>query len=167
MTTMRTILSVVALLVLMAVPAHAQRLLTTTTLNANLAAADDLMTVTSTTGFVVGQLVLIDAEVVRIQELLGGAAGTATVVRITRAVDGTQRRAHDNAERIIITAQNNDFKNTDPDYGADCTRGEGQAAISPWVNTRTGVVWLCPAGQTAWQGTTTMPLTYSSIPTSF
>jgi len=55
----------------------------------------------------------------------------------------------------------------DPDYGADCTRGTGQAAVSPWPNTRTGVIWLCTAGGTAWQATSTVPLTYNSIPTSF
>lgn len=170
MTTIRTILMTLGLLVLAAMPAHAQRVLTTTTLNANLAATDDLMTVTSTTGFTVGQLAFIDAEVVRMTELIGGAAGTATVVRITRGVDGTQARAHDNAERIIVTRDNTDFHNTDPDYGADCTRGTGQAAISPWVNTRTGVIFLCGAsggGGTAWTATHTMPMTWGSIPTSF
>ena len=168
MNTMRTILMTLGLLVLAAWPAQAQRMLTTTTLNANLAASDSLMTVTSTTGFVVGQLVLIDAEVVRITELIGGAAGTATVVRITRGVDGTQQRAHDNTERIIVTAQNNDFKQVDPDYGADCTRGEGQAAVLPWVNTRTGLAWTCyGAAATRWQATSTLPLTYDSIPTVF
>ena len=168
MTTMRTILMAAGLLILTALPAQAQRVLTTTTLNANLAVGDATMTVSSTTGFVVGQLALIDAEVVRMTELIGGAAGTATLVRITRGVDGTQARAHDNTERLIVTAQNNDFHNTDPDYGADCTRGAGQAAVSPWPNTRTGVVWVCsPLADNRWAATSTLPITYDSIPTSF
>src|SRR3990167_530733 len=128
-TTMRMLSTAAVLLLLFAWPAHAQRLLTTTTLNANLAASDTTMTVTSSTGFVVGQLVLIDWEVVRIQELIGGAAGTATLIRIGRGVDGTQQRAHDNATNILVTAQNNDFKQQDPDFSEDCTRGTGQAAI--------------------------------------
>ena len=169
MKTMRTILMTLGLLVLAAWPAQAQRLLTTTTLNANLAATDATMTVSSSTGFTVGQLALIDAEVVRITNL-NGVAGTSTLISITRGVDGTQQRAHDNAERMIVTLQNNDFHNTDPDYGADCVRGAGQAAISPWANTRTGVIFMCgesSAGGTAWTATSTIPLTYGSIPTSF
>lgn len=162
-TTMRMLSTAAALLLLSALPAQAQRLLTATTLNANLAATDTTMTVTSSTGFVVGQLVLIDWEVVRIQELIGGAAGTATLIRIGRGVDGTQQRAHDNATNILVTAQNNDFKQVDPDFSQDCTRGSGQAAIQPWVNTSNGNIWNCMASNSRWRGTNTLPLTWDSF----
>lgn len=160
MKTMRTILMTAALLVLWAMPAHAQRLLTNTTLNANLSATDTTMTVTSSTGFVVGQLVLIDWEIVRIQNL-NGTAGTSTVISVTRGVDGTQQRAHDNATNILVTAQNNDFKQVDPDFSQDCTRGTGQAAILPWVNTSNGTIWTCTLGN-RWRGTNTLPITWDS-----
>lgn len=168
-TTLRTILCTAALLLAFAWPASAQRLLTTTTLNANVAAADNTITVTSTTGFTVGQLIFVDWELMRIQSM-NGVAGTATIVTVTRGVDGTARRAHDNAERILVSVINTDFHNTDPDFGADCTRGSGQAAISPWVNTTTGNIFMCGASGgsgTAWTVTNVIPLTNGSIPTSF
>lgn len=164
MTTIRTILCAVGILLLMALPAQAQRELTTTTLNANLSATDDTMTVTSSTGFVVGQLVLIDWEVVRIQNL-NGTAGTSTRISIQRGVDGTQARAHDNAKTVWVTAQNNDFKNNDPSWSEDCTRGSGEAAVLPWVNSRTGSIWDCLPGS-RWNGTNAAPITWNSIPTS-
>lgn len=166
MTTLRTILCAAALLVLGAMPAYAQRVLTTTTLNANMAASDATMTVTSSTGFVVGQLVLIDYEVVRIQNL-NGTAGTSTLINVQRGVDGTRAAAHDNAKAIWITAQNNDFKQVDPDWSADATRGLGQAAILPWINTRTGTIWDLNAGTNVrWRGTNVLPITYDSLPSS-
>ena len=163
---MRTFFVATALVLLGTSSAFAQRELTTTTLNANLALADTQMTVTSSTGFVVGQLVLIDLEVVRMTSL-NGVAGTSTVITIQRGVDGTRAIAHDNAKVIWITTQNNDFKQVDPDWSADCTRGTGQAAILPWVNSRTGTMWDC-ASPTAsrWTATNPTPITYNSIPTS-
>ena len=166
-TLMRTLCAALALLVLTAWPAQAQRLLTTTTLNAAMTATDDVMTVTSTTGFVVNQLVLVDFEIVRIQSLLNGAAGTATLVGVARGVDGTNARAHANSKRILITQQVNDFKHNDPDWSAACTRGTGQAAILPWVNSSTGWIWNCTAGGTVWAATVAPTVTYGSIPTSF
>lgn len=163
---MHTILMTLALLVMGAMPAFAQRELTTTTLNANLAATDQTMTVTSSTGFTVGQLVIIDLEVVRITNL-NGTAGTSTLISIARGVDGTQARAHDNATRIWVSLQNNDFKQVDPNWSADCTRGAGEAAILPWVNTRDGRIWECNGfADSRWNATTALPLVFDSIPTS-
>ena len=165
MTMLRTILCAAMLVMLSAWPAYAQRELTTTTLNANLAVADDTMTVTSSTGFVVGQLVLIDYEVVRIQNL-NGTAGTSTLISIQRGVDGTVARAHDNAKVIWVSTQNNDFKQVDPDWSADCTRGTGEAAVLPWPNSRTGTIWDCLPNNSRWQGTNAAPITWDSIRTS-
>lgn len=172
MTAMRTFLCALVLFLVQAGPAYAQRELTQTSLNANLAASDAAMTVTSSTGFVVGQLVLIDYEVVRITNL-NGTAGTSTLIAIQRGVDGTRAAAHDTGKSIWITQQNNDFKQVDPDWSADCQRGVGQAAILPWVNSRAGVLWDCglaaadpSAAGLRWTATSPLPITYSSIPTS-
>ena len=169
MKTLTTLLAAAALVLLSAWPASAQRVLTTTTLSANVAASDDSINVTSSTGFTVGQLIFTDWEVMRITNL-NGVAGTSTLIGVTRGVDGTAQRAHDNAERLLVTTNNTDFHNTDPDVGADCARGVGQAAISPWVNTRTGNIFMCGAsggGGTAWTVTNVLPITWNSIPTSF
>ena len=90
-TTLRTILCTAAFLLACAWPAHAQRVLTTTTLSANQTAAADTMSVTSSTGFTVGQLVLVDWEVERITSL-NGVAGTSTLINVQRGVDGNGRR---------------------------------------------------------------------------
>ena len=159
LTTLRTLIVAAALVLLAAWPAHAQRLLTYTTLAANVAQADDTISVTSSTGFTVGQLVLIDYEVMRIQSL-NGVAGTSTLISVQRAVDGTQRRAHDNTAGILVTQINTDFKQIDPAWGADCTDGAGEAAVLPWVNSATGVKWDCQGG--SWRGMTPMPITDDS-----
>lgn len=167
MTTIRTILCAAVLVLLSAWPVQAQRLLTTTTLDANLAATDDTMTVVSSTGFAVGRLVLIDFELVRITNL-NGDAGTSTLINIQRGVDGTVARAHDNAKRIIVARDATDFKQIDPNWSEDCTRGTGEATVLPWVNSRIGLVWNCNAfGTSRWTATTLLPVTYNSIPTSF
>ena len=174
MTTMRTILRpllcAAALVLLGAWPASAQRVLTDTTLSADVAAADDNINVTSSTGFTVGQLLFIDWEVMRITSL-NGVAGTSTFISVQRGVDGTQRRAHDNTEQVLVTTNNTDFHQIDPDWAQNCQRGAGQAAIQPWVNTRTGSIWRCnppaagPATGTGgtWNGTNVAPLTYNSV----
>jgi len=164
MKTMRILICIAAALLFYAGPAHAQRLLTTTTLSANVAATDNVISVTSSTGMVVGQLIWVDWEVLRIQSL-NGVAGTSTLINVQRGVDGTGARAHDNAERILVSINNTDFHNTDPDFGADCARGVGQAAVLPWINTRTGTIFSCQV--TTWAATNVLPITYGSIPTSF
>lgn len=165
---MGTVATVLALLVLGALPVSAQRMLTVTTLAANVAAADARIVVTSSTGFVVGQLIYVNQELMRIQSL-NGVAGTSTQISVTRGVDGTGARAHDNASVLIVSLNNTDFHNVDPvDWAADCTRGVGTAAVLPWPNTATGDVWNCSAfANSRWTATTTRPLTYNSRPTSF
>ena len=158
---MKRLLLTTALLVGLALSAEAQTVATTTTLAADLAATATTMTVTSATGFTVGNSLLIDAEVMVIRAVSG------TAVTVGRGQQGTAVRAHDNAERIITGASNH-FNTQDPDYGQDCTRGSGQAAFSPWINVRTGTVWICfGTGASVWSGTNTQGLTFNSIPTSF
>ena len=165
-TTLR-IAATAALMLCMAGPAQAQRLLTTTTLSANVAVADNVIQVTSSTGFTVGQLVFVDWEVMRIDSL-NGVAGTSTLINVARGRDGTARRAHDNATVVIVSLINTDFHNTDPDWGADCVRGTGQAAILPWINTTTGDISNCAtSGTAAWTITNVAPKTYGSLPSAF
>lgn len=167
-TMLRTFLCTALVLLTWAVPAHAQRLLTTTTTAAAVAQGDDTLTVASSTGFTVGQLIFIDWEVMRIQNL-NGVAGTSTLINVQRGVDGTGRRGHSTSERIIVTANNTDFHNTDPSFGEACARGSGEAAILPWINVRTGNIFTCGqvGGATVWSTTNTLKITYDSIPTSF
>lgn len=140
--------------------AHAQTTATRTTLAADLSATATVMSVTSATGFTVGNFVYADAE----QMLIRAISGTSITVQ--RGVNGTAARAHDNAE-VVLTGASDHFKTNDPDFGADCTRGSGQAAYLPWVNVRTGVVWGCYPAAGGWIGTTTQVITFNSIPAAF
>jgi len=157
---MRLILLLLAVLALSA-PVQAQTLMTTTTLAANQSATDTVMSVTSATGFTVGNYVWVDSE----QQLITAVNGTAISVR--RGQNGTRAAAHDNAARIY-TGSSDHFKTNDPDYGADCTRGEAQAAFLPWINVRDGVFWTCRAagtsGANTWSGTSPALITYNSRP---
>lgn len=147
----------------LAQPLAAQTVATTTTLAANATATDTVITVTSATGFTVGDYVWADYE----QMLIRAISGTRITVQ--RGVNGTAARAHDNTERVI-EGPSDHFKTNDPDFGADCARGVGQAAYSPWINVRNGYVWMCGesgGGGTAWTATVVAPLTLNSIPSSF
>ena len=159
MKTLRFALIGLAALVLWAAPAHAQRLIVNTTLSANLTATATTASISATTSVAVGQFGFVDREMVQVT----GVDTTALTITIQRGVGGTAAAAHDNTETIFITA-GGDYHTTDPDYGADCTRGVAQAAILPWINTRNGNIWKClPSG--VWNGTNTALLTYNSIQT--
>lgn len=139
----------------------AQTVATTTTLAANMSATDTIATVTSATGFTVGNQMWIDFE----QMSITAVSGTAITVR--RGVNGTAARAHDNTERII-TGVAAHFHTNDPDDGADVVRGVGQGAYSPWINVRTGVVWVPNPFQTGrWAATSVQKIAFDSIPTTF
>ena len=145
---------------LVATVAQAQTLMTTTTLAANQSATDSIMTVTSATGFTVGNYVWVDSE----QQLITAITGTA--IRVRRGQNGTAARAHDNSDRIYTGASDH-FHTNDPDYGQDCTRGAAQAAFMPWINVRSGFFWTCRAETSLWNGTSAATLTYDSRPASF
>ena len=172
MKTLRLFLLLAAALIGLSVPVQAQTVATTTTLAANMTATDTVATVTSASGFTVGDFLYIDAEQMRITAISG------TAISVQRGVNGTAARAHDNAERIIEGPADH-FHTNPPDYGQDCTRGSGQAAFSPWIDVRGQpgglgpAIWMCGGsgqnGQSglSWTATTTAPLTLGSIPTSF
>lgn len=140
--------------------ALAQTIATTTTLSAAVTATATVISVTSATGFTAANYVWADAEQMLIRSVSG------TTITVQRGMNGTAARAHANAERVV-TGASDYFHTNDPDYGEACTRGEAQAAFSPWINVRTGVIWVCPAGLTAWRATSTANVIYDSIPTSF
>lgn len=159
MKTFNKMLGMLAVLLLLSAPAYAQRLIVNTTLSADLSATDTNVSLTATTSVAAGQFAFVDSELM----LVVSVDTTASTMRVQRGQGGSAARAHDNTERIFITA-GGDYRTTDPDYGADCTRGTGQAGVLPWINTRNGNIWKClPSG--VWNGTNTMILTYNSIQT--
>lgn len=138
---------------LLALPAAAQTVMTNTTLAANLSETDTAMRVTSATSFTVGRYVWIDNEAAQITSISG------TLIGIERGQLGTAAQAHDNAE-MVLTGVNNHFQQRDPSFGADCTRGAGDASYSPFINVLNGIAWNCQGG--IWQGSSTKRITYNS-----
>lgn len=149
-----------ALLLTQTAPAYAQRIITSTTLTPAISATTTTFVVGSLTNVAVGQFAFADSELMQVTAI----NTTAVSVTVQRGVGGTRAQAHAAAERIFITA-GGDYRTTDPDYGAACTRGTGQAAVLPWINTRNGNVWSCLGNNSTWNGTNTMLLTYNSIQT--
>ena len=159
------VLLAAALALIWAVPTSAQTLMTSTTLAANVSGDTDgpaavVITVTSGTGFTVGNYVWVDSE----QMLITAVNSAAITVR--RGQNGTRTAAHDNTDRVY-TGAGGHFHSNDPDYGRDCTRGAGQATFMPWINARAGTFWVCRAESSTWNGTSAATLTYDSRPTSF
>ena len=147
----------VALVVGMRVPAAAQTA-STTTISANLSASAQTMVVSSATGFTVGNYAYLDAEAVQISAVNG------TQIGIIRGQLGTVGAAHDNGERVITGALAI-FRTVDPDYGSDCTRSQNPR---PWINVLAARVWSCSAfDNSRWTATSTVNITYDSVPTSF
>jgi hypothetical protein len=163
MRTIRYILLAVAL-ALGALPASAQTIISRTTVSAAVSATAQSIVVASATGFTVGNFAWLDMEAVQITSVSG------TTIGIQRGQIGTAARAHASG-RAILTGNIQHFQQTDPTtLNGTCSRGVGEAAYSPWINVRTGVISLCgqsSAGGTTWTQTVTAPLTLNSIPTSF
>lgn len=159
MKTFRMMLIGLAVVFAFANQAAAQRIIVSTTLSANLGATDTTVSLTATTSVAAGQFAFVDRELMRVNSV----DTTAGTMNVQRGQGGTAAAAHDNTERIFITA-GGDYRTTDPDYGADCTRGVGQAAVSPWINTRNGNISNCLATG-VWNATNTQLLTYNSITT--
>jgi hypothetical protein len=150
--------SVLTLVVLLTglTPAWAQRVLGTTTTSAAWTQTATTVALTSTTNVTVGDSLWLDSELVSV------SAKTTTTVTVQRGVQGTRAQAHASGERVFILPSNGDFRTTDPDYGAACTRGVGQAAVLPWINARTGTIWNCWAQDSTWHGTNTGFITWNS-----
>lgn len=138
----------------------AQTVMTATTLSAAVDATQQTITVASATTFATGAKVWIDQEQMTVISVSG------TVITVRRGSEGTAARGHANAETVLVgteTATVVWFYGYDPNVGQSCTRGTGQARNSPWINTRTGVVWNCLGSTSLWNGTHTAPITYNSV----
>ncbi len=146
---------------LWAPPAWAQRVLNSTTTAGAVTATATTVPITSTTNIAVGASLFVDRELMQVNSVTTG------FVTVTRGVQGTQASAHSTSEQVLIFPNNGDWKTVDPDFGADCVRGTGQAAVLPWVNVRSGIIWNCYAlSATAtgtWRGTVTAAIVYNSV----
>lgn len=156
---MRRILLLVAFMGGWAWPAHAQLLVTNTTLSAALNATDTSFTIGSGTDVAVGSMLYVTGEVMRVVN-----ADTTTIPIVRRGQMGTRAIAHANADVVFVSraATISAWRLIDPDYDATCTRGTGDAAIQPWINVRTAVIWKCLNLRNIWNGTSDAPITYDS-----
>jgi len=155
---MRRTLSIILLaaVVLMGIASSLQAqvtYMTRTTLSAAVSAEDRVITVGSNTGFTVGQFVYIDAESMEITAING------TSITVNRGQLGTGDVGHANSE-AVFTGANQHFQQTDPDYGAACAVGVGEALYLPRINQLSGIMWTCIT--TTWTGTSTALIVYDS-----
>lgn len=158
---------------------HAQTVAVSVTLSAAVTGtapgggvAQSRWQVSSTANILAGYYLFLDGETV-----LVNAVPASGYIDVSRGQRGTSARAHASGERAIViptTLVTQYMKEVDPDYGAACTRGTGQSAYSPWINTVTATVWMCvpttgsaPGSTGAWRGTRTMAVVFDSIPTSY
>ena len=142
---------------LFALSLHAQTLATTTTLNGAINATVNQVRLTSATGVARDTKLWVNREQMTVLSMNG------TLATVRRGSAGVVT-AHDTADTVIIANESGStqyFFTFDPDIGAACARGTGQARVLPWINTATGVIWNCRLNGT-WWGTTMTPLTYSS-----
>ena len=158
--------SVLLGLALLALPslALAQSRVTNTTLSNAITATQTVFAVASATDFAAGSYLWVDREVMVVRSV------SSTTITVSRGQMGTQAAAHAASETIFVSTSltTSAWRETDPDYGAACTPGTGQAAVAPWFNVRTGTIWKClgPTGVAGtWNGTNTAVLTYNSVQT--
>lgn len=157
MKTLRSILIAVALLALPAL-ASAQAIVTKTTLSNAITATQTTFVVASATDFAAGAYLWADREVMQVRSVSG------TNITVTRGQMGTSVAAHAASETLFVstaTTVSAWHVAGDPDYGATCTRGTGQASVLPWFNAATGTVWSCQT--TTWNGTNTALITFNSV----
>lgn len=148
--------ALLAMILALPIAASAQTVAATTTLSAAVTATQDFITVASATGFTVGNHVYVEHELMQILSING------TTIRVQRGEAPTRQMAHATSARLFTGAAGPYyFKELDPDYGAACTRGIGQASYLPWINMRTGVVWNCEFTG-VWNGHSFVRITYNS-----
>lgn len=152
--------SLILAVILLVLPswAAAQALVTRTTLSNAITATQTTFAVASATDFAAGAYLWVDREVMVVRSV------SSTNITVTRGQMGTVAAAHAASETIFVstaTTVSAWHVAGDPDYGATCTRGTGQASVLPWFNAATGVVWSCQT--TTWNGTNTALITYNSI----
>ena len=141
--------------------AQAQVVAARTTLSSAITETATTLVVASATGFTVNNPLIIGNEVMTITAISG------TTITVRRSQMGTVEQAQVSGA-AVVTGASNHFQTADPDWNAACTRGQGDAAYSPWINVRTGTFWICDNGAvTDWSGTRLPVITNSSRPTSF
>lgn len=141
--------------------AQAQTLASNTTLSAAITSTQTVITVGSNSGFTVGNLAIVDAEVMQIRAISG------TTITVLRGQNGTRSTSHANSS-VIQTGGINHFKMYDPDWSGNCIRGSGQATYLPWFNQTDGTYWNCrmtSASVGTWNGTRTKKITDNSAQT--
>lgn len=168
---------VLTVALLLALPAHAQVLVDTTTLSSavtsNTATVITLTAVTCT-NCTFGQDTLIfttDGEAMRVTGAYAAGGGSLTVP-VRRGTDGTLSYPHANALRVYygpanrfhIVTQGAPPSTGDP-HGT-CTRGltgglDRGASVLPWINVLTSNLWNCD-GSGVWRGTNAALVTYNS-----
>jgi hypothetical protein len=155
MKTLGTLL-IAMIVALCALPAQAQTVATSTTLNGAVTASATNVVVTSATGWSVGLFAYVDSEQMRVTAVSG------TTITVIRGTGGTAPAAHATSSRIFV-GNGNYFHQTDPDYSQVCTRGQGEAVYLPWINTASGTLWNCRGNSGGWNGTRVAKVTYNSV----
>ncbi len=157
MKNLRYILLAVSLVALPAL-ASAQAIVTRTTLSNAITATQTTFAVASATDFAAGGFLWADREVMQVRSVSG------TNITVLRGQMGTVAASHAASETIFVSTAATVsawHARADPDYGAACVRGVGQAGVLPWFNAATGTVWSCQT--TTWNGTNTALITFNSI----
>ncbi len=132
-------LLVILLLALGFVPALAQTALNSSTLAAAVTTSDTKITVTSASNIVVGDLILVDREWMRVDVI------TSTTLDVSRGLNGSLVAAHVNAALFYSGVPARFGSGTRP-QGA-CTRTA--IRFLPYITTN-GDVWDCPVGAGVW-----------------
>ena len=112
---------------------------TTTTLATAVTRRAFTVRLTSATGVVRGTKLWVNREQMKVQSIAGRLA------TVRRASAGLLS-AHDAGDTVTIANETptvQHFYTSDPDIGAAAVRGVGQARVLPWINTKTGVMWVC------------------------
>ncbi len=89
-------LMLLATVLVIGTPAYAQVTTTSTTLSAAVAKADNVINVTSATGFTVGRVVWVNGEGMRISSV------TSTVIGVSRGQEGTQSMDHNSGDTAYV-----------------------------------------------------------------
>ncbi len=162
---MKNILRLIVFMAVLAwaLPAHAQTVLNTTTANGSISATATSFLLTSASASsgstvgapAVGNMLFVDREGMLITAI------SSTRVTVQRAQMNTNNAIHVTGARIY-TGPVGAFRANDPVFGA-CSIPT--FPVRPWINTITGSMWLCLAGQVA--GASVVPFTYNSVFVSF
>lgn len=153
--TLRSLVLLIGIMGLLALPAQAQTILTQGTVStAVTSTTTTTVIVSSATGLAVNTTSLffpITGEIMSVNSISG------TTVGVTRGANGTVPQLLA-ASAVFIIAQTGSVVGYEP--GGACTRGQGIARFSPVISSRSGNIYVCRSS--IWQGTNTRLITYNS-----